>query len=459
LKNQLNQVFYPESVAVVGVSERLDNAGTLLLRSLLDMGFSGPLYPVNPRHDELLGLTCYPTIGAIEKPPDLVVVSVPPAAAPGVIAECVAAGVTACVLNTAGFSETGTSEGAACEQRVLEAIGGSSLRLVGPNCLGIYSSGGGLALFAGMRPAQGRVSFISQSGSLASMLYLLGAERGIMFSKMASSGNELDLNCADFLEYFAEDEETEIIAAYLEQVRDPRRFLDTAVRIKGRKPILVWKAGSTEEGRRAAASHTGAIAGNSEIWDAVVRQAGLVVVDDLADMVDTLSAFYHLRRPRGRRVCVISPPGGVAVNSADSAEKNGLLMPRLCPDTIGRLAEVLPEVGTSFSNPVDMGFGAVIPGKLGKVIEIAASDPEVDILLVVAGAPAYREGDPGLIKMHSAEIAAAFDSIDKPLIVVGIPSGLAFPLVSELSWKGMPCYLSPNAAFKALSLYLTYHGL
>jgi acyl-CoA synthetase (NDP forming) len=459
LKNQLDKVFYPESVAVVGASERLDSAGTLLLRSLVDMGFSGPLYPVNPRHDELLGLACYPSISAIGKPPDMVILSVPPVAAPGVIAECVAAGVAICVVNTAGFSETGTSEGVVYEQRVLEAIEGSSLRLVGPNCMGIYSSGGRLALFGGMRPEEGRVSFISQSGSLASMLYLVGAERGITFSKMASSGNELDLNCADFLEYFAEDPETEIIVAYLEQVRDPRRFLDTAVRIKGKKPLLVWKAGLTEDGRRAASSHTGAIAGSSEIWEAVVRQAGLVVIDDLADTVDTLSAFYHLQRPRGRRVCVISPPGGVAVNSADAAERNGLLMPTLCPDTVRRLARVLPNVGTSFSNPVDMGFGAVVPGNMGKVIEIAASDPEVDILLVVGGAPGYRDGDPGLMKMHSAEIAAAFESIDKPLVVVGIPSGLAFPFVSELSWKGMPGYLSPNAAFRALSRYMEYHGL
>jgi acetyltransferase len=459
LKNQLDKVFYPRSVAVVGASERLDNAGTLLLRSLIDMGFSGPLYPVNPRHDELLGLACYPSIGAIGEPPDMAIVSVPPGTAPGVIEECVEAGVAVCVVNTAGFSETGRSEGAAYERRVLEAIEGSSLRLVGPNCMGIFSSGGRLALFGGMRPQDGKVSFISQSGSLASMLYMLGAERGIMFSKMASSGNELDLNCADFLEYFAEDPETEIIVAYLEQVRDPRRFLDAAMRIKGEKPLLVWKAGLTEKGQRAAASHTGAIAGSTRIWEGVVRQAGLVVIDDLADAVDTLSGFYHLKRPRGRRVCVISPPGGVAVNSADAAERNGLLLPTLSPETVGRLAEVLPSVGTSFSNPVDMGFGAVVPGNMGKVIEIAASDPEVDVLLVVGGAPGYREGDPGLMKMHSAEIAAAFESIDKPLVVVGIPSGFAFPFVSELSWKGMPCYLSPNAACRALSRFMDFCGL
>src|SRR5450759_6832 len=263
-----------------------------------------------------------------------------------------------------------------------------------------------------------------------------------MFSKMVSSGNELDLNCADFLEYFAEDPETEIIVAYLEQVRDPRRFLDAAKRIEGRKPLLVWKAGLTDKGRRAAASHTGAIAGNAEIWRAVVRQTGIVAVDGLADTVDTLSAFYHLARPSGRRVCVISPPGGVAVNASDAAERNGLAMPPLDPDTVRRLGEVLPHVGTSFNNPVDMGFGAVVPGNMGKVIEIVASDPEVDVLLVVGGAPGYRDGDPGLMKMHGAEISEAFGAIDKPLVVVG-----------------MPCYLSPDAARRALARYMDFLGL
>jgi len=459
LTKHLEKVFHPRSVAVVGVSERLDNAGTLLLRSLIDMGFSGPLYPVNPRHGEILGLACYPSVAAIPEPPEMVILSVPPEAVPAVVTECVEIGVAVCVVNTAGFSEAGTVEGKELERQLLEVVRGSELRLVGPNCMGIYSSGGRLALFGGQRPEGGKVSFLSQSGSLASMLYLLGAERGIMFSKMASSGNELDLNCADFLEYFAEDPETEIIVAYLEQVRDPRRFLDAAKRIKGRKPLLVWKAGLTDKGRRAAASHTGAIAGNAEIWRAVVRQTGIVAVDGLADTVDTLSAFYHLARPSGRRVCVISPPGGVAVNASDAAERNGLAMPPLDPDTVRRLGEVLPHVGTSFNNPVDMGFGAVVPGNMGKVIEIAASDPEVDVLLVVGGAPGYRDGDPGLMKMHGAEISEAFGAIDKPLVVVGIPSGFAFPFVAELSWKGMPCYLSPDAACRALARYMDFLGL
>ena len=459
LTKQLRKVFYPGSVAVVGVSSRMDNPGTMLLRATVDMGFEGPLYPVNPKHEEILGLKCYPAIKEIPLPPDLVILAVPPAAVPSVIVECVESEVGACVISTAGFSESGSSEGAALEQEILRAIKDSPLRLVGPNCLGIYSSSGKVALFGGMRPGEGKVSCVSQSGSIGSMLYLLGAERAVSFSKIVSSGNELDLNCADYLEYFAGDPDTEMIVAYLEEVRDARRFLEIASSIKGKKPLLVWKAGLTERGRSAAASHTGAVAGSEEIWRAVAKQAGIVMIDDLADAAETMATFCHLPRPKGARVCVISPPGGIAVNSADAAEKNGLTLPPLSESTVERLGHILPREGTSFANPVDMGFGAVVPGNLREVIRTAASDENVDMLMVVGGAPAYRKGDLGLLKMHTAEIKEAFQAVEKPVVVIGIPSGFAFPYMAELHWAGIPCYLSPNAACRALSKFLSFHGL
>ena len=459
LTKQLRKVFYPGSVAVVGVSSRMDNPGTMLLRATVDMGFEGPLYPVNPKHEEILGLKCYPAIKEIPVPPDLVILAIPPDAVPSLIAECVESEVGACVISTAGFSESGSSEGAALEQEILRAIKDSPLRLVGPNCLGIYSSSGKVALFGGMRPGEGKVSCVSQSGSIGSMLYLLGAERAVSFSKIVSSGNELDLNCADYLEYFAGDPDTEMIVAYLEEVRDARRFLEIASSIKGKKPLLVWKAGLTERGRSAAASHTGAVAGSEEIWRAVAKQAGIVMIDDLADAAETMATFCHLPRPKGARVCVISPPGGIAVNSADAAEKNGLTLPPLSESTVERLGHILPREGTSFANPVDMGFGAVVPGNLREVIRTAASDENVDMLMVVGGAPAYRKGDLGLLKMHTAEIKEAFQAVEKPVVVIGIPSGFAFPYMAELHWAGIPCYLSPNAACRALSKFLSFHGL
>jgi acyl-CoA synthetase (NDP forming) len=174
---RLDKVFYPDSIAVVGVSSRMDNPGTLALRSIMGMGFDGPIYPVNPKYGEIMGLTCYPSIREVPSPPDLVLLAIPPGDVPAVVAECAEVGVWACVINSAGFSETGRPETIDLERRILHSIKTSNLRIVGPNCMGVYSSSGKIALFDGQRPGSGRVSLISQSGSLASFLYLLGAER------------------------------------------------------------------------------------------------------------------------------------------------------------------------------------------------------------------------------------------------------------------------------------------
>lgn len=457
--SELDRIFNPESVAVVGASSRPDNPGTLLLRSVLEMGFEGPLYPVNPKRPEILGLKCYRSVRELPEPPGLVILSVPPRAVPRLVRDCVEAGAGGCVVNTAGFSELGSAEGRALEREILDAIAGSPMRVVGPNCMGVYSSAGRLASFVGQRPGDGKVSCISQSGSIVNFLFLLGMERGVAFSKMVSSGNELDLNCADYLEYLAEDDDTGMIFAYLEEVRDARRFLDAASGIKGRKPLLVWRAGLTGRGARAAASHTGAIAGSPEIWGGVLRQAGALPVEDLSDAVDLITAFNCLPALKGRRVCVISAPGGIAVNSADMLERTGLPLSSLAASTVERLAALLPAVGTGFTNPVDLGFGAVIPGNLATVIRTVAEDESVDVVLVVGGAPASRKGDLGLMNMHSAEIREAAAEIEKPVAVIGIPSGIAWPFVSELCRAGIPAFLSPLAACRALERVASFYGV
>ncbi len=459
LKRQLDRIFKPRSVAVMGVSSRIDNPGTLLLRSLMDMEFSGPLYPVNPKYDEILGLKCYPSVSEIPQPPDLVILSIPPKAVPAALEDCARAGVTGCIVNTAGFSELGTSEGLELERKVRKVLERTGIRIIGPNCMGVYSSKGRLATFAGQKSSDGKIGCISQSGSIVNFLYILGLERGIQFSKMVSSGNELDLNCTDFLEYFAEDDEVEIIVSYFEQIRDPRRFLKIALELKGKKPLLIWKAGLTERGRKAAASHTGAMAGSPQIWEAVRKQAGIVSVSDLADAINITAMFAHLRKPRGRKVCVISPPGGVAVNTADMVEQSGLVMADLSQETIANLREILPKEGTAVGNPVDMGFGSVVPENLYRVTRAVADDESTDIILIVGSAPASRDGDLGLMKMQSSEIKRAKNEIEKPIVAVGIPSGFAFPFISDLSWSKIPVYMSPKEACSSLARLVDYYGV
>lgn len=457
LKRSLDRIFYPASVAIAGVSERSDSPGTLFLRSLLDMGYRGGLYPVNPRHGEIMGLPCYPDIASLPRVPDLVILSVPPAAVPSLVRECAAAGVEGCVINTAGFSESGNPEGKRLEEDILDACGGGRPRLVGPNCMGIYSSRGRLALFAGMLPMEGRAGMISQSGSLASITFLTGMERGIFFDKIVSSGNELDLNCSDYLAYLAEDPAVALVLAYLEEVREARRFLDIAMEMRGRKPLVVLKAGLTAAGGRAAASHTAALGGNAEIFEGAARQTGMILAEDLGQMLDYAAALYHLPPPRGDRVAVVSAPGGLAVNCADAAEKAGLQVALLSRDTVGELASFLPEEGTSFANPVDLGFGAVVPGNYRRALEILDRDPGVDVVIAVGSAPASRDGDIGLLKGITDEILEARPGLSKPLVAVLFPSAFTAPHAARLHAAAVPSYPTPTAACLSLRRYLDFH--
>ncbi len=458
LKESLDRIFFPRSVAVVGASTETDSPGSLLLRSLLDMGFEGRLYPINPRHEEVMGLPCHPSIATLPESVDLAILSVPPAAVPSLVGECARRGVAGCVVNTAGFSETGREEGRILEERILEAIRGTSLRLVGPNCMGVYSSRGKVALFAGMFPGHGRLCMISQSGSLASITFLTALERGLTFDRIVSSGNELDLNCADFLEYFLEDPEVEMVLAYLEELRDARRFLRAARRARGSKPVILMKGGRTPGGSRAAASHTAAMGGSSEILKGALRQAGVIQVRDLGEMLDTACALHYLPRPRGKRVAVVSSPGGLAVNAADAAEEAGLELAPLAPATVKRLRDLLPPVGTSPSNPVDLGFGAVKPGVYAQVLRAVDADPSVDLILAVGSAPASRKGDPGLLQAITEEMVQAKEEVRKPMVAVLFPGSFLAPHFLRLHSAGIPAYPTPTSACRALACHLWFHS-
>ncbi|MFW6113476.1 MAG: acetate--CoA ligase family protein [Actinomycetota bacterium] len=457
LKESLDRIFFPRSIAVVGVSSRIDNPGTLLLRALTGMGFSGELFPINPRYEEILGLRCYADIVSLPVPLDLVILSIPPASVPEMVKEAAREGVGGCVINSAGFSETGREEGVRLEADILQVLQGSDLRVVGPNCMGIYSSRGKIALFAGMFPGEGRISMISQSGSLSSIVYMAGMERGLFHDKIVSSGNELDLNCSDYLEYLAEDPYTDMILAYLEEMRDARRFLDTARELKGIKPVIVLKAGLTSSGSKAASSHTAALGGSADIFEGAARQAGIILARDLSELLDYAAALHHLPPCGGGRVAVISSPGGLAVNAADAVEWYGLQLSSLSRKTRLELADLLPSEGTSFSNPVDLGFGAVVPGNYGKVLEILNDDSSVDIILAVGSAPASRGDDIGLLKAITDEVLEAKNSLDKPVVVVLFPSSFTAPHAAKLHESGIPAYTTPTAACRSLREYSRFY--
>jgi acetate---CoA ligase (ADP-forming) subunit alpha len=436
-------LFEPESVAVVGVP-RTPRPGQLFLQALLDPGYRGRIYPVNPNAEEILGLPCYPSVTSLPEAVDLAIIVVPAAAAISVVQECAEKGVKVAVVFTAGFSELGTEEGRAREAELVAAARRGRLRLVGPNCMGVYVPKSSLGSFPAMPSERGPIAFISQSGSLSNVTVWNGSERGLAFSKVISVGNQADLNISDFLEYLAEDPETEIIAAYIEGARDGRRLWRALAEAGRRKHLVVWKVGRTRSGARAARSHTGALAGEAEVWSGLLRQAGALQVGDLEELLDVLVALRHLGRPTGRRMAIVAGPGGPAVSAADACEEAGLELAQLSPETQARLREVIGGAGTSVRNPVDVGLvlGGVAEMYRG-AIEASIGDPGVDAVVVIGGAA--RAGG---WQDHIEGLARLARTTAKPILQVGFGPG--DPAVDRaLAREGIASFRSAERALRA----------
>jgi acyl-CoA synthetase (NDP forming) len=457
LQRGLGEIFNPSSIAVVGVSENNGSPGSLIYRSIKGMGFEGPLYPVNKRGPYVNGEPCYRSMGEIPGKVDLVFLATPPRSIPALLRECVSLGVKGCVINSAGFSEAGQAEGSRLEEEIAECFRGSSMRVIGPNCLGFYSARGKVAFFDNMKPGGGGASMISQSGSVSCFSYYLGEERNVHFSTIVSSGNELDLNCAELLEYFIADPGTSVILAYLEELREPRRFLRLAKDAHGKKPIIACKSGLTESGGRAAMSHTGSLGGSLRIWRGAAAQSRIVLADDLGELIDLAALFTHLAKPAGRNVAILSSPGGLAVIASDLAEMNGLKVPLLADSTSARLGEILPGQGVSTANPVDLGFGALQAGVYREALQILDEDPSIDLIVALGGAPSSSEEDALMFEYFTEEITGVKDELRKPLAVVLLPSVRMGPYSLELHRAGVPAFPTINAAFKSLSRFVDYH--
>jgi acyl-CoA synthetase (NDP forming) len=375
-----DRVFHPRGVAVVGASSNPSKFGFIFYYGLKNSG--APVYPVNPNEREVLGDKCYPTVDAIPHQVDYAVISIPAPSVPKVIEDCGRKGVKAVSIYTAGYGEEGTEEGRRRERELAETARRSGVRVIGPNCIGIYCPRGRLSFFAGLPLLEGEVGFLSQSGGHAEELAYKAENWGVRFSKIVSFGNACDVTPEELLEYLGEDPDTRIIGMYIEGSRNGRRFFEVLRRVAARKPVVVWKGGETEAGARAVASHTGSLAGSAQVWRAALRQAGALQVEDFEEMVDVLSALRYLHLPRGRRVAVVGAGGGAGVASTDACERNGLKVAPLREETMERLGRVVPPLGTSVRNPVDLSYFALFNFSLmEECVEILASDPGVDAII------------------------------------------------------------------------------
>lgn len=377
-----DQFFYPRSVAVIGASTNEEAFGTRYLNALITYGYKGKLYPVNPHADKILGLKAYPSVVGIPDSIDLAAISVPARFVAGVLPDCLKKSIKAAVVLTAGFSES-SEEGRVLEEELVK-IASQGIRVIGPNCFGIYCPRGGLTLLPGpsFPKESGSVALIAQSGQFPEMIVLQSKGQGIRFSKVISYGNACDINEADLLEYLAEDAETKVILAYIEGVKEGRRFLDIVRRVSKTKPVVIWKAGLTQQGTAAVSSHTGSLAGNKVVWDAFFRQSGAIQVSSPEELIDAAIAFTKYPSGCGSRVGLVSGGGGGAVAGADLCENVGLAIPTLSRDIQDKLGAFLPNVGASVRNPVDVANPVPPIQLLTSVLETVASSDQIDVIIM-----------------------------------------------------------------------------
>ena len=380
---ELDSIFRPRSVALIGASAKPGKVGRLFMDCFLEMGFR-ELYPVNPGEEEILGIKTYPSARLIPGPVDMAIVATPTASAPAAVEDCVAKGVKIIVINTSGFAESGKKGRAGQEEMVRIAREGGA-RVIGPNCIGIYCPSSGLPFLLRAGKTAGSVGLVSQSGFFADYLTVTATAKGIGFSKAVSCGNEADLTAVDFLEYLGEDPETRTIVAYLESIKDGRRFYEAARRASEKKPVILLRGGLTEGGARAAVSHTGAIAGAQSVWEGVARHTGIVTAGSFEEILDCLSAFHLQPLPGGNRVGIVSGPGGIAVNATDMCLETGLSVPRFSAATDEKLRRSMPLVGGSVENPIDLSLASLVgPHVYRDAIRTVLEDEGIDMVLVVA---------------------------------------------------------------------------
>lgn len=380
-RQPLDAIFAPKNVAVIGATEKAGSVGRTLLWNLISSPFGGTVFPVNPKRPSVLGIKAYPNIAAVPEPVDLAVVVTPAPTVPGVIAECVEAGVKGAIIISAGFKEVG-EEGIQLERSILEKARQGNMRIIGPNCLGVMNPVSGLnATFANAMARPGNVGFISQSGALCTSILDWSFRENVGFSAFMSIGSMLDVNWGDLVYYLGDDPATHSIVIYMESIGDARSFLSAAREVALTKPIIVIKAGRTEAAAAAAASHTGALTGSDEVLEAAFRRSGVLRVNTIDDLFNMAEVLAKQPRPKGKRLTILTNAGGPGVLATDALICEGGELAQLSPETKEALNQLLPP-HWSHNNPIDI-LGDADPERYAKAIAIALNDPNSDGLLAI----------------------------------------------------------------------------
>ena len=445
----LDAMFAPGSVAVIGATDRPGTVGRTVLENLLHGRFQGKVYAVNVKHPEVLGLKAYRSIRDIPGPVDLAVIATPAATVPQLIGECVDAGAKSAVVISGGFREHG-AEGAALEQQIHEQLRRGSMRLIGPNCLGIMNPAIGLnATFAKDAPKAGNVAFLSQSGALLSAILDWSHHEQVGFSAIVSTGSMLNVGWGDLIYYFGDDPHTKSILLYMESVGDARSFLSAAREVALTKPIIVIKAGRSQAASRAAASHTGALTGSDEVLEAAFRRSGVLRVHNIADLFYMAEVLSRQPRPKGPRLTILTNAGGPAVLATDSLVANGGELAELSPESLRRLDEFLPT-HWSHNNPIDI-LGDADSERYARALEIATQDPNSDGLLVILAPQGMT--DPAQIAERLKPYAKQYG---KPVLASWMGADSIAAGEAALNSAGIPTFPYPDTAARAFTYMWRY---
>jgi acetyltransferase len=447
--SQLSAIMAPKSVAVIGASEKPGSVGRTIVWNLLSSPFGGTVFPVNPKRANILGIKAYPSIKEVPDQIDLAVVVTPAPTVPGIIAECVEAGVKGAIIISAGFKETGP-EGVRLEQQVLAEARRGKMRIVGPNCLGIMNTTSGLnATFAAGMARAGSVGFISQSGALCTAVLDWSIKEMVGFSVFGSIGSMLDVDWGDLIYYLGDDPRTESIVIYMETIGDARSFMSAAREVALTKPIIVIKPGRTEGAARAAASHTGSLTGSDEVLEVAFRRSGALRVSSINELFYMAEILAKQPRPKGPRLTIVTNAGGPGVLATDALLTTGGELAALSAETMQALNQILPP-HWSHNNPIDV-LGDADPARYAKALQVAAQDPNSDGLLVILTPQAMT--DP----TATAEQLKPFaQSLRKPLIASWMGGADIEGGESVLNRANIPTFKYPDMAARMFTYMWRY---
>jgi len=447
---KLDSIFKPKRIALIGVSNRPDSVGGIVLNNLVKGGFDGVIYPVNPKREAVFGIPCFPSVASVPQTPDLAVIMTAAKFVPGLIRECGEAGVSGIIIMSAGFKESG-AEGKVLEAQLQEEKAKfPDMRVIGPNCLGVIVPRLHMnATFAAGMPNDGHVAFISQSGALCTSVLDWAYESNIGFSYFVSIGNSMDVSFGDLIDYFGQDPDTKSIVLYVESISDARTFMSAARSFSRKKPILVYKSGRFPESAAAAASHTGAMASEDSIYDAVFRRAGLARVYDFGDIFDFTDLVGRQKMPKGNRLAIVTNAGGPGVMATDSLISLGGKLVKLSNETMQKLNDYLPPFW-SHGNPIDV-LGDATPERYAKTTEIVLEDKNVDAVLVLLTPQAMTA---------PTEIAKAISELStkttKSIMAAWLGGASMHEGVRVFNQAGISSYPTPEQAIKAFMTLSNY---